>query len=256
MIIDACAFIGQHPFARSLNHSVDDLLRLMDKAGIERAVVTPLQGAFYQNAQEANEEVHAEIAKHSDRLMLVAAINPIYPGWESDLTRSHRELSAYGIRIFPSYHSYDPLTDEASGMVQKAGELNLPVFIQVRLWDERQHPPVCMVPAVPVSKIAELANAHPKTRFIMSMGRYGEIASALKQNKAGNLYADVAGVQGPTNCMKKLVADVGASRLLFGTEMMLQYALPARYKVDYSGISDQDRRRLYAQNITLLLPGE
>ncbi len=254
MIIDACTFVGRHPFVRSHNSTVDDLLRLMDKAGIDRAAVTPLAGAFYQNAQETNEEIHADIRNHADRLMLVAAVNPAYPGWQEDMTRLCDDLSAVGIRLFPNYHAYDLTSPEVSALADRAGELGLPVFVQVRLWDERQHPPMCMVPAVPVAKIADLASAHPHTRLALSMARYGEITSALKQTAgAGNLFADIAGVQGPTNCMRKLIADVGSDRLLFGTELMLQYALPARYKVDQTSLSDDDRQRLHSGNLTRII---
>ena len=251
MIIDACAFVGRRPHLHSPNHGVDDLLRLMDKAGIDRAAVTPLTGAFYQNAQEANEEVFADISKHADRLMLVAAINPAYPGWEQDITRSRDDLSAVGIRLFPNYHAYDPVSPEVSALADQAAVLGLPVFVQVRLWDERHHPPAFMVPAVPVGQVADLAMAHPRTRFVLSMARYGEITSALKQ--AQKLFADIAGVQGPTNCIRKLITDTGPDRLLFGTELMLQYALPARYKVDYAKLPDEDRQRLYSGNMARLL---
>lgn len=131
----------------------------------------------------------------------------------------------------------------------------MPVFVSIRLWDERHHPPVFMVPAVPAASVADLALAHPQTRFVLSMGRYGEITAALKQTaEAGNLFADIAGVQGPTNCMSKLVADGDSDRLLFGTELMLQYALPARYKVDYANLPEADRQKLYAGNLAGILP--
>jgi predicted TIM-barrel fold metal-dependent hydrolase len=251
MILDACVFVGSSPFHRSHNRSVGDLLRLMDKAEIARAAVTPLAGAFYQNAQEANEEVHPEIAKHADRLLLVAAANPAYPGWENDLTRSRDDLGAVAIRLFPGYHGYTVDAPEVSALADRAAEIGLPVFVQIRLWDERHHPPVFMVPAVPVAGVVELALAHPESRFVLSMGRGGEITNALKQ--ASNVFADIAGVQGPTNCVRKLIAEVGSDRLLFGTELILQYALPARYKVDYAGLSDEDRTRLYAGNLASVL---
>lgn len=243
MIIDACVFAGRNPFRHSGHHSVKDLLRLMDKAGIDRAAVTPLAGAFYPNAQEANEEIYPDIRKHADRLVLIAALNPMYPGWREDLKRSHEVLSAKGIRLFPGYHGYELDLPEVSELAS----LGLPIFISIRLWDERQHPPTCMVPAIPAASVADLANKHPGTDFVLSMGRYGEIATALKQ--AGNLFADIAGVQGPTNCISKLVAEVGSDRLLFGTELMLQYALPSRYKVDYAGLAEDDRERIYEGNL-------
>ncbi len=254
MIIDACAFVGRHPFVRSHNHTVPDLLRLMDKFGIDQAAVSPLAGAFYQNAQEANEDIYANIHTNSHRLMLVAAINPAYPGWDRDLRRSREALHAVGIRLFPGYHGYKLGAPEVSALAETAGKMQLPVFISLRLWDERQHPPMCMVPAVPWKSAAELAASHPDTKFVLSMGRFGEVAEALKQTaETRNLFADIAGIQGPTDCMRKLVAEVGSDRLLFGTELLLQYALPARYKIDYGNLSDDDRQRIHASNLMAIL---
>lgn len=255
MIIDACAFVGQRVFLHSPNHSVEDLLRLMDKAEIDCAAVSRLAGAYYQNSQEANEELFFGIGKHADRLMLISAINPAYPGWEQDIARSREILSAAGIRLFPGYHGYDLSSPEVSALADQAGQIGLPVLISIRLWDERHHPPMFMVPAVPWKGVADLAAAHPKTRFVLSMGRFGEVVGALKETAAtGNLFADIAGVQGPQDCMRKLIAEVGDDRLLFGTELMLQYALPARYKIDYGRLSDDEKQRIYAGNLGGILP--
>ena len=248
MIIDSCAFIGRHPFSRMRDHSASDLLRLMDKSGIDGALTAPLAGAFYQNCQEANEELAVEIGPHSDRLSLIAAVNPAYPGWRQDIERSRESLSAVGIRLFPGYHAYDLSSAAVSSLAETAGELGLPVFVSVRLWDERQHPPTCMVPAVPAAEVAELAGKHPGTDFVLSMGRFGEITAALKAGPR-NLFADIAGVQGPVNCMRRLADEVGAERLLFGTELLLQYGLPARYKVDYGRLSDSERKAICEGNV-------
>lgn len=252
MIIDACAFLGRNPFARSINSTSGDLVHVMDKTGIDRALVTPLAGAFYSNAQESNEEALVQITRNGHRLTLVAAVNPSYPGWEKDVERSVKSLHAVGLRLFPGYHGYDLASPEVSALAETAGKMGLPVFVSVRLWDERQHPPCCMVPAVPASKVAELAVKHPKTSFVLSMARFGEVTSALKA-APGNLVADVAGVQGPVDCMRKLAAEVGAERLLFGTELMIQYGLPSRYKIDYGHLSESDTQRIYEGNISRIL---
>lgn len=254
MIIDTCTFVGRHPFSRLHCYIASDLVRRMERAEIDRALVTPLAGAFYQNAQEANEEALHSLGKNDHRLTLLAALNPSYPGWEKDLKRIGGRLHAAGIRLFPGYHAYTLDSPEVSSLADTAGKMGLPVFISIRLWDERQHPPICMVPAVPWKSVADLAVAHPKTNFVLSMGRFGEVVGALKETSAaGNLYADIAGIQGPQDCMRKLIAEVGSERLLFGTEALLQYALPARYKIDYGGLSEQDRGRVYHGNLMGIL---
>ncbi len=254
MILDACAFAGPWPFTRLRYRSAEDLVRLMDKAGIDRAAVSPLAGVFYKNCQEANEELFFGIGKNADRLMLVAAINPTYPGWEKDLARSREVLSAVGVRLFPNYHGYELSRPEVGALCERAGEYGIPIFVSLRLQDERHHPTAFKVPAVPYTSVAELARAHPNTRFVLSMGRFGEIAAALKETaQTANLLADVAGVQGPSRCMRRLINEAGSERLLFGTELMLQYPLCARLKMEFSDLKPEESQAVYAGNLARLL---
>jgi len=254
MTWDACTLVGPWPFARLRYESAADLLRLLERAGIARALVSPLAGAFQQDPGPANQELAAQVACHRDRLLLAAACNPAWPGWQRDLRQAQDDLGAVGLRLFPSYHGYQLGQAEVAALAALAADCDLPVFITLRLQDERLHPPAFLVSAVPWEEVAALAQAHPGTRFVMSMGRFAELIPALRQTAGtGNLYADIAGVQGPTRCLDRLVAEVGADRLLFGTELLFQYAAAATLKVEHSGLSPRDRQALCMGNLQRLL---
>src|SRR5690606_6559961 len=72
-----------------------------------------------------------------DRLIPFAVINPIYPGWRSDLKECIK-MGIKGIRLFPQYHDYivsDPSCIELAKMAQ---DHDLVIGLTIRMVDSRQ----------------------------------------------------------------------------------------------------------------------
>ena len=59
MIIDINAYLGHFAFRQLRHNTADGLLALMDRKGIDRAVVSSAAAITYRNAQSGNEEVAA-----------------------------------------------------------------------------------------------------------------------------------------------------------------------------------------------------
>ncbi len=255
MITDTCALVGKWPFAPLSYSSVDDLLVKMDKIGIARAVVSPVEGAFYKRPQPVNEALAAAIADHADRLLLAAVCNPSHLGWERDLQHAMSELGAVGVRLFPGYHGYGLEHPGTKALAIETAGQETPLFITVRLQDERYHPPAFKVPSVPLTSLITFANAHPQTHIVLSMARLPEIVLILNAVEHADFYSDIAGVQGPTQCIRKLISEVNGERLLFGTGMLLQYGLPARMKVDYADVTEQEKQAVFSCNWDKLSKG-
>jgi hypothetical protein len=212
----------------------------MDSAGIERALVSSLTAVFRQNVAECNEELRAALAPHRDRLIPLAVMNPGYPGWEADLSDCD---DFAGIRLYPNYHGYHPV--EAAPLVQAAAEGGRPVFVAVRLQDERQHHPACKVAAVGPESIVTLAKMVPSARMVATMVRFGEAERLLE---CGNVWVDISGIQGPSGCIERLASRFSGERLLFGSGIPLQYPLPNVMKLEMAHISDDERKRIQHEN--------
>ena len=103
-LIDANAWLGHYPFRAVPDHTPDGLLRLMDRHGIEQAVVSSLHSVFYSDPHSGNEELARWVGPHRDRLIPCATLNPEYPGWERDLKQCCDEWNMRGLRLFPSHH--------------------------------------------------------------------------------------------------------------------------------------------------------
>jgi hypothetical protein len=112
----------------------------MNHFGVDRAVISNLNGIYYKNTQAANEELHAEINSQRtfrDRFIPFAVINPIYSGWKADLHMSATELGMKGVRLYPQYHGYTLADPSCIELVKKARDLGLPVALSMRMVDSR-----------------------------------------------------------------------------------------------------------------------
>src|SRR5262249_25988931 len=138
VILDANAWLGHYPFRAVPHHTPDGLLRLMDRHGIDRAVVASLHAVFYRDPQPGNEELARWVAPHRDRLVPCAVLTPLYAGWEGDLGRWCEEWGMRGVRLFPEHHRYSLAGPECLALARAATARGLHLAIPLRLEDRRQ----------------------------------------------------------------------------------------------------------------------
>ena len=75
-MIDVNAYLGHFAFRQLRHNTGDSLVRLMDRFGIERSVVSSAAAITYRNTQAGNEEVAAETRAHRSRLIPFAVLTP------------------------------------------------------------------------------------------------------------------------------------------------------------------------------------
>jgi predicted TIM-barrel fold metal-dependent hydrolase len=79
MIIDVNAYLGHFAFRQLRHNTAASLVEWMDAKKIDKAVVSSAAAITYRNAQAGNEEVAAEVKRHSDRLVLGTGMPFNYP---------------------------------------------------------------------------------------------------------------------------------------------------------------------------------
>src|SRR5690606_23139348 len=139
MIIDINAFVGHYPFRQLTCTHAADLLALMERNGITRAVVSSLHAAFYRDAHRGNEELFEDVARvGGNRLIAVATINPKYAGWQRDLAQAAHAWRAKAIALTPEYHGYALADEHGRAALAAIAERDVPVVLTQRLEDRRQ----------------------------------------------------------------------------------------------------------------------
>ena len=235
-LVDSNSFIGEWP-ERRLNGSppparhdlVAQRLRLMDRLGIRRAAVALLDGVLLKDARVANSELHSLLAGHADRFFPVYTLNPTFPN-----AAAHLEicLQEYGlapgtgaVRLHPSFQGYamdDPRVVAALRHLQR---LDLPVVLTLQLEDSRIHHPAIQVPDPDPAAVADLVNKWPEVRWVLAGGRTAEISGIGRRLwREARCWFDIARVQGPMDCVRRLRDSLGVERLLFGSDLPFIYA--------------------------------
>lgn len=164
MIIDSLTHITPDGgwFGTHHDASVERLLREMDKACVDKAVVVAL--AEYIE----NEFVSKVCKQHSDRLIPGASLNPGGYASSREAARATRCLFAneeYEIlKLHPRLHGYDPLDNRCLAILEETASCSRPISVWL---DTLFRSNKCILKKAPVDTIHELAVRFPNLRFIL-----------------------------------------------------------------------------------------
>jgi predicted TIM-barrel fold metal-dependent hydrolase len=251
MIVDVNAYLGHFAFRRLRHNTASSLLALMDAKQIDKAVVSSAAAITYRNTQAGNEEVAEEVRGRSDRLVPFAVINPFYAGWQDDLKICHEQFGMAGLRLYPKWHNYQLSDKCCRQLIDAATERSMIISIPIRVEDNRQRSWLLNIPDVPLDEIVELVKAHPKARFILLNGiGYTRCPLGRKDNGLPSNYAiglsRLSAVL--ANELGRLIANLGAERVMFGTGMPFKYPDPALVKLEVLDASKADKEKIRSQN--------
>jgi len=252
-MIDANAYLGNWPFRKLRYTTHFALLEKMDALGIEKAVVSSLEGVFYKDQLAGNRHLHTEVDHHPDQLLPAYTINPTFPGWEEDLAICVREFGMRVMRLHPNYHQFALDSAEGKAVLEAARAHNIVVILTTGLEDTRHHHPLIKVPDVPGEQVAAAVSAYPDVRFLVAAANFSGINAVWSQcAPAGNLHFEVSRVQGPVGDIEKLCGTMGADRVLLGTNLPLHVPEAATLAIEHAKITADERRLIVQGNAARL----
>jgi len=239
---DSNACFGHFPYWSVPHRTADDLVSLMDRHGIERAVCLSLRGLFV-DWRRGNEETLAAAARHRGRLVPAVTISPFLGGNGDELRRLIR-AGARMVRLYPSFHNYrldDPFVDD---ICASAAEGGVPVMIPTRIMMNWRFAPLS------IDAVGVVIERHPATRFILSGPNYLVEYQALVRlmKRSPNVSYELSCLQG-FHAVRNLVDEIGAERILFGTGAVLQYPACNVAKLENADVTEEQRRAIACDNI-------
>lgn len=256
MIIDVNTYLGHWPFRQLRYNTAEELIRLMNSSGIDKAVVSSINAIFYKNCQSGNEELATQAREYHDRFIPLATLNPMYPGWEDDFKLCVEKFNMKGIRMFPHYHNYK-LTDDASmRLIHEATQRGMPVSIPMRMVDRRQRHWLDSARDLPLSDIEEIIRQCPETTFILTNGIGWENSQLAKDEffKSCNFLIEISRLTSVLQeSIPRLLDALGPTKLVFGTGMPFKYPRPAMLKMELLEAPEEVKERIYWRNIADIL---
>ena len=152
-IIDAHVHLGE---GRHLQLALDELLSLMDEAGVTVAIACAVDRYVAVDNREGNDLLIAAVRQHPDRIVGMASANPWFG--ERSVAELQRALEGglLGVMIHPLYQGFrlsDPIVDP---LLKVAEKFNVPVYA-----------PTGTAGIAEPFHVAELARRFQNVQFIM-----------------------------------------------------------------------------------------
>jgi len=251
MNIDFTAYLGLFPYWQNSYAGSDgtDLVRLMNRDNIGRAVIASLRSVF-DAVDLGNDEVFEAVARFPDRLIPSIVVNP-YESWYSrDYLAECREKGAKVLRLFPFNHAY-PLRSPDNGkldqLMQDAAELGYVAVISYRLFMN------WYFNVLPTGDVYDFATRYRNLPIVIETANYSEFSPTVEAAKANpNIYVGLSALTFMDG-VERLVEELGAKRILAGTCAPLQIPSCGTIKVREALIGEDDKADILGGNVVRLL---
>jgi len=207
----------------------EELIGMMDQAGIDRAVIFPIPWLWTfpreDNYYNTNDYIADMQAKYPGRFIGFACINPQFVGHQelgmpnlavAELERCVKELGLRGLKIHPENHSFavDMLVNsefmKAVARLQKETNRKIPILSHG----------MTTIGAMP-DQFGKVASRYPEVPIIIAHGAgfqnlYFPSNEAVIHNE--NLYVDTAMTTVDDGHLLGVAARVGVEKIIFGSD--------------------------------------
>jgi len=224
------------------------ILRLMDEAGIERAVIMTYRDAPAASSRSESlaplEYIREALERYPDRLIGYARINP-RAGTEADdlLIRAVRAQGMRGLKLHPVAYRALPDGPDTLRMLRLAAALGVPALFHCG--DEEFTLPL---------QIERAAAACPETTIILGhMGGYFHVDDAIAAaERRPNLLLETSAMPYPAK-IAEAVRRIGAGRVLYASDGPGCDPTLEVEKVRLAGLSASEEELVFHANIERLL---
>ena len=247
-IIDTGLLVGPCPF-RSVPSSVADLVALRQAAELDCAVATGFRSLLYYDPIAGLEQDLAEYDSLAEWLFFYAVVNPEFPQWAKLVNWVATNQRLVGVRLVPALHHYALDTPLFGEIVDLAGQLQLPVNLMARVFDDRIAPRFVDQRVPSLDAVAAFLARCGETRVILSMFYFNEL-KVLPVDWA-NLphgYVDFGCCKPSVVSLDELGEWFPLERALFGTGAPFYYWQGSRLGLAGSRLEDKAKQGILGQN--------
>ena len=209
-------------------------------------IVSPLSGLLPRGEASActgNLEA-ADVVSKTAGLLQWVIVNPLEPDSFTQASEMLQEPKCVGIKLHPEEHVY-PIIEHGGRLFEFAAQHNAVVLVHS---GDPYSWPVDYVP---------FANKHSNVRLILAhLGNGGGAAGdpalqvrAIQDSVHGNVYTDTSSARSiMPNLVEWAVREIGAEKILYGTDTPLYHTAMQRIRIDQADLTDADKKKILREN--------
>jgi predicted TIM-barrel fold metal-dependent hydrolase len=214
------------------------------RANIRWTIVSPLEALLPRGQADvvAGNRNAVDVIARTPGLRQHVVIDPRVPETFRQADEMLRLPSCVGIKIHPEEHVYS-VKEHGRAVFEFAAARRAVIL---------SHSSERLSLA---ADLVEFANEFPEARLILAHigcgwdDDQGHQVGAVQKSRHGNVYADTSSAQSITpNLIEWAVRELGANRVLFGTDTPLYHAAMQRARIDHADLPDADKRRILYAN--------
>ena len=241
MIVDGHVHIGKSTRLQ-INITGEMLVRIADTLHFDKICCTDLTALFY-DMHEGNRLLFEEMQRFPDRILGYASLHSTRFGQEAldEIKRCRHDYGMRGLKIYstPEMSIAEPAMIP---ILETCADLKMPVLAHTT-------PAECDYLMTHVPE-AELIMAHAGGQPF-AHGDWNRAIMVAK--KYPNLYLDTACSTVDSSFVESCMRELGADRIIFGTDIPLLEPWPQLAKVMEVRVSEEDRALLMGGNILRLM---
>lgn len=245
MKFDFNCFTGNWPFHKIRCNTVEKLIKMHSRLGIQGGLVSSLEAVFYQDPFEADLELSRQL-QGKEGYYHCQTINPLHSGWESILRHGVEDLHVSAVRIYPGFHGYELDHPQLHRLCDALREYKLPLVITFRMEDERQtylfHPQILK----PFELCGFLQQEQDLPMLLTNMrpDEFNILSTQVKTR--GDVFCDFSGYRGGADALCRLAQSGLDQYTVYGSLAPLYTADSTVFALEHDDAPQGVRKAIFA----------
>lgn len=227
-----------------MSGDADEVVRRARAAGIAQTIVSPnkaMMPRYHADTEAGNREAERTVRDYEELLQWVV-VDPLNPATYRQASRMLRSPKCVGIKIHPEMFGFR-MAEHGDAIFEFAASKM--AVVQTHSGGENSHP----------DDFVPFANEYPEVRLILShLGNsttddHTQQVVAVQASRHGNVYTDTSSAKSITSRMIEwAVMEIGAEKILFGTDTPCYSASMQKARIDCADLSDADKAKILREN--------
>ena len=229
------------------DHDADSMVRTMDEQNVDFIVCIPCEDLFGVESQRV--QIKDAMRRYPDRVKGYYCYNPRLGTSREEIKKEFRENPGFvGMKFGPDYHRTALTDSKYETVLCLANEYHM--LILSHTWGYSLDGENCNS----ADKVIGVLEKYPNITFIMGHSIQGQVDDAIEiARKYPNAYLDLCDTCRLNGVVEKMVREVGAEKVVFGTDAPMQTHLFQMGCVLGAKITDAEKKLILRDNALRIL---